>query len=287
MVNTHTDRRTVVDGLAFGEGPRWHEGALYLSDMHQHRVLRVGDDGVIVTIAQHESPLSGLGWLADGTLLVVAMDGHVLRLGPDGLSIHADLTDLAPFGINDMIVHPDGWAYVGQFGYDREGGGQPVPSALLRVDPTGAVATAAPDMSVANGMIISPDGATLLVAESAAGRIAAFTIDASGALHDRRIWADLPTRHNPDGMCLDDQGAVWVACPVAGRFARVVEGGDITDVVPVDEGRHAIACVLGGSTRRTLFLLTAATLGQAEPSRRLRAGRVECIAVDHGGAGLP
>jgi sugar lactone lactonase YvrE len=287
MVNTHTDRRTVVDGLAFGEGPRWHEGALYLSDMHEHRVLSVSDGGNIVTIAQHESPLSGLGWLADGTLLVVAMEGHVLRLGPDGLSTHADLTDLAPFGINDMIVHPNGWAYVGQFGFDREGGGQPVPSALLLVDPSGAVATAAPDMSVANGMIITPDGATLLVAESAAGRITAFAIDASGSLHERRIWADLPARHNPDGMCLDDQGAVWVACPVAGRFARVVEGGDITDVVPVEEGRHAIACVLGGAARRTLYLLTAATLGQAEPSRRLRAARVECINVAHGGAGLP
>jgi sugar lactone lactonase YvrE len=287
MVNTLTGRRTLVEGLAFGEGPRWHEGALYLSDMHHHRVLRVEADGGTETVAQYESPLSGLGWLPDGTLLVVAMDGHVLRLGPDGLAFHADLTDVVPFGINDMIVHPGGWAYVGQFGYDREGGGHPAPSPLIRVDATGAVTEATAEMMVANGMIITPDAATLLVAESGACRITAFAIDATGGLRDRRVWAELPARHNPDGMCLDDEGAIWAACPVAGRFVRVSQGGDITDEVRVDEGRHAIACVLGGDARRTLFLVTAATLGQAEPSRRLLAGRVESLTVAHGGAGLP
>jgi sugar lactone lactonase YvrE len=287
MVTVHENRQMVVDGLAFGEGPRWHDDMLYLSDMHHNRVVRVGAAGVTETIAQHDSALSGLGWLPDGTLLVVAMDGQVLRLSAAGLTLHADLTAEASYGINDMIVHPGGWAYVGQFGYDREGGGAPAPSALLRVGPDGSVTAAAPDLMVANGMIISPDGHTLLVAESAACRITAFTIDSTGHLDDRRIWAQLEAPHYPDGMCLDGQDGIWVACPVAGRFLRVVEGGEITDEVPVEAGRHAIACVLGGSERRTLYLLTAATLGEAEPSRQARAARVECVTVECGGAGLP
>ena len=139
MVTIHEDRRTLVDGLAFGEGPRWHDDMLYLSDMHHDRVVRVDGAGAVETIAQHDGALSGLGWLPDGTLLVVAMDGRVLRLGTAGLTLHADLTAEASYGINDMIVHPGGWAYVGQFGYDREGGGTPAPSALLRVDAEGAV----------------------------------------------------------------------------------------------------------------------------------------------------
>jgi sugar lactone lactonase YvrE len=287
MATIHEDRRTLVDGLAFGEGPRWHDDMLYLSDMHHHRVVRVDSAGATETVAQHDSALSGLGWLPDGTLLVVAMDGQVLRRGPAGLSLHADLTAEAPYGINDMIVHPGGWAYVGQFGYDREGGGIPAPSALLRVAPDGTVTAAANDLMVANGMIISPDGRMLLVAESAACRITAFTVDAGGQLHDRRVWAELAPPRYPDGMCLDAGGAIWVACPVGGRFIRAAEGGEITDEVPVESGRHAIACVLGGTERRTLYLLTAATLGEAEPSRQARAARVECITVDDGGAGLP
>lgn len=287
MVTIHEDRRTVVDGLAFGEGPRWHDHMLYLSDMHHNRVVRVDDVGAVETIAQHDNALSGLGWLPDGTLLVVAMKGQVLRLDPAGLTLHADLTAEASHGVNDMIVHPGGWAYVGQFGYDREGGGTPAPSTLLRVDADGAVAVAAPDLMVANGMIISPDGHTLLVAESAACRITAFAIEAGGQLLDRRVWAELAAPHYPDGMCLDAQGAIWVACPVAGRFIRTVEGGEVTDEVPIESGRHAIACVLGGNERRTLYLLTATTLGEAEPSRQARAARVESITVDYGGAGLP
>jgi sugar lactone lactonase YvrE len=280
----------VLDGLAFGEGPRWHDGFLYLSDMHNHRVLRVdvtAADTKADCIAQHDSALSGLGWLPDGALVVVAMDGAVLRLGAAGLTAHADLTALAPHGVNDMIVHPGGWAYVGQFGYDREGGGRPAPAALLRVDVDGTIAAAAEDMLVANGMIVTPDGQSLLVAESAGRRITAFAIGDAGQLTDRRVWADLPDNHYPDGMCLDAQGGVWVACPTAGRFVRVLEGGAVTDCVLVDHGRHAIACVLGGDDRRSLYLLSAATLGEAEESRALQSGRVEVVTVNVPGAGCP
>jgi sugar lactone lactonase YvrE len=287
MAMIHDERRIRVDGLAFGEGPRWHDGSLYLSDMHNHKVLRVDDSGTVETVAQHDNALSGLGWLPDGTLLVVAMEGEVLRLGPGGLTRHADLSGHASHGINDMIVHPGGWAYVGQFGYDREGGARPVPAPLLRVGSDGTVTEVALDMLVANGMIISSDGQTLVVAESAGRRLTAFTVDATGQLNDRRVWAELPALHQPDGICLDGDGAIWVACPMAGHFVRTVQGGQVTDEIPVDPDRHAIACVLGGSDRRTLFLLTAATLGEAEPSRQLGSARVETVTVAVPGAGLP
>ena len=165
-----TRPEVLVDGLSFGEGPRWHDGALFLSDMFGPAVLRVAADGEQVVVATHGAPVSGLGWLPDGRLLVVAMDGHLMRLEGGTLVEHADLRRLAPHGINDMIVHPGGWAYVGQFGYDRHAGGRPAPSPLLRVDPDGTVGEAAPGLLVANGMALSPDAGTLLVAESAGMR---------------------------------------------------------------------------------------------------------------------
>jgi sugar lactone lactonase YvrE len=276
----------VLGGLAFAEGPRWHDGALWLSDMHGHRVLRV-DGGEATTVLQHDSPVSGLGWLPDGRLLVVAMAGEVLRVDPSGTAVHADVRAVAPHGINDMISHPGGWSYVGQFGYDRHASRTPVPSALLRVDADGGVAVAADDLLVANGMGITEDGTTLVVAESAGNRLRAFTIGDGGELTGGRVWAQLPPGHAPDGMCLDADGAAWVAAVTAGAFIRVREGGEVTDRLPVDDGRRAIACVLGGPDRRTLFQLTATTLGDAEPSLAAMDARVDAVEVAVPGEGRP
>jgi len=277
----------LVDGLSFGEGPRWHDGRLVLSDMHHHRVVAVDDDGELSVLAEHTGPLSGIGWLPDGRLIVVAMDGDVLRLDPDGLRVHADLRPLAAHGVNDLIAHPGGWAYVGQFGYDREGGERPRPSPLIRVDADGTVSEAAADLLVANGMAITPDGATLLVAESAALCISAFSIGADGTLAARREWAELPPNHHPDGMCLDAAGGVWVACPMARSFIHVLADGRIDRRVDLAHDRRAIACVLGGPERRSLFMLTASTLGEAEASRSAAAARVEVDTVEVPGAGWP
>jgi sugar lactone lactonase YvrE len=289
-----TELHTLVDGLAFGEGPRWHDGRLYVSDIHDHQVLAVGAGGETAVVARHDGPLSGLGWLPDGRLLVVAMEGQVMRLdgsgGGDGtsLTVHADVRPLAAHGINDMIVHPEGWAYVGQFGYDRESGGRVAPSPLVRVDPDGSVHRAAEDLLVANGMALTADGATLLVAESAGNRVSAFTVGDGGALGDRRVFAELPPGHAPDGMCIDAEGAAWVACVTTDWCLRVAEGGDVLDRVRVEEeGRHPVACVLGGPDRRTLYLLTATTYGEAEPSLAARAGRIDQVRVDVPGAGRP
>jgi len=277
----------LVDGLSFGEGPRWHDEQLVLSDMHRHRVVAVGDDGAVSVLAQYTGPLSGIGWLPDGRLIVVAMDGDVLRLDPDGLRVHADLRSLASHGINDLIAHPGGWAYVGQFGYDREGGERPRPSPLIRVDADGSVAEAAADLTVANGMAITPDGATLFVAESGGLCISAFSIGDGGALSDRRVWAELPATHHPDGICLDASGGLWVACPMARSFVHVAPNGRIDLRVDVAHDRRAIACVLGGPDRRRLFMLTAATLGEAEASLAAAAARVEVDTVPVSGAGWP
>lgn len=272
----------VVDGLAFAEGPRWHDGALHLSDMHDHRVLRVDEDGTTTTVLQHDAPVSGIGWLPDGRLLTVVMDGFVLC----DCEVLADVRSMAPHGINDMIVHPDGWAYVGQFGYDRHA--QPrqpvVPSPLIRVDADGRVSEAAPGLMVANGMAISADGRTLFVAESAGGRVTNFDIASDGSLSNRRLFAQTPP---PDGMCIDAEGAAWIAAVTTGAFLRVRDGGEVAQRIDVEEGRHAIACVLGGADRRTLFLLTATTFGEAEPSRQARAARVEAVHVDVPGVGRP
>jgi sugar lactone lactonase YvrE len=280
---------SVLTGLAFGEGPRWHDDKLHLSDMHSHEVLVVEVDGNprVEVIARHSSPVSGLGWLPGGQLLVVAMDGSVLRLEDGSLVEHADLRPHAAFGINDMIVHPQGWAYVGQFGYDRHSGGRPAPADLLRVDRGGEVMVAAEGLMVANGMAISADGQQLLVAESAGQRISAFAIGPQGDLSDRRTFAELPARHAPDGMCLDAEGAVWVASVTTGSFLRMRPGGEVVDEISLDPGRVAIACVLGGRARQDLFLLTAETHGEAERSEALRSSCVLSVAVDVPGAGWP
>jgi sugar lactone lactonase YvrE len=281
------DREILLDDCTFLEGPRWHDGALYVSDMHGPRVLRVEESGTVTTVAEHTSPVSGLGWLPDGRMIVVDMEGSVLRLEGDHLVVHADVRAHAPHGVNDMISHPDGWNWVGQFGYDRHAGQTVVPSPLLRVDADGQVSLAAEDLMVANGMCLTPDGLQLLVAESAGARVTSFDVGHGGALSRRAVFAELPPRHAPDGMCLDAEGAVWVAAVTAGAFLRVRRGGEVTDRLEVEDGRHAIACVLGGTDRRTLFLLTATTFGEAEPSRAARAARVEMQPVDVPGAGWP
>ena len=272
-----TDDATLLSGRSFLEGPRWHDGALWCSDMHGDRVLRVEVDGTVTEVVEVDHP-SGLGWLPDGSLLVVSMAArHVLRFDGTALTLHADLSPLAAHEINDMVVDARGHAFVGQFGYDMHGGAAPAPSALLRVDPDGSVHEAAPDLRVANGMVITADGHTLVVAESAGMALTAFTLGADGTLTDRRTWAALPDP--PDGIGIDARDGVWCAGPVTDRFVRVVEGGEVTDIVDVP-GRHAIACVLGGADGHTLFMLTASTLGKRADSQAAMSAAVETTRVD-------
>lgn len=276
---------TLLDGRAFLEGPRWRRDALFVSDMHDGAVLRVDTTGAVEQVATVPGGPSGLGWLPDGRMLVVSMrDRRLLRVEPDGPIEAADLSPLAPHEINDMVVDRHGHAFVGQFGYDLHGGGAFTPSALLRVDPDGTVHEAAAALRMANGMAITTDDRVLIVAESAGRALLAFDLAPDGSLSDRRVWADLPD--HPDGICLDERDGVWFACPVGDRFLRVVAGGEVTDEVAVP-GRHAIACALGGPDGRTLFMLTAPTLGDAEESRARRGARVEVTRVSVPGCERP
>jgi sugar lactone lactonase YvrE len=275
---------TWLEGFAFLEGPRWHEGRLWVSDMHDHRVIAIDETGEIEEIVRVEQRPSGLGWLPDGRLLIVSMlDRRILRLDPEGLVVHADLTELAAWHCNDMVVDGQGRAYVGNFGFDLDAQAKPATTALTLVHPDGRAENVADDLSFPNGCVITPDGGTLIVGESFGARLTAFTIADDGTLSDRRVWAAVEGAV-PDGICLDAEGAVWVSSPVSNEFLRVREGGEVTDRVPCDQ--MAIACMLGGSDGRTLFALTSGTTSPKD-AVALRSARIERLDVATPGAGWP
>ena len=277
--------RPFVRDLCFGEGPRWHEGRLYLSDMHDHRVLAIDEAGRRETILDVPTRPSGLGWLPGGDLLVVSMtDRRLLRFDGRTVVQHADLAPHATFHCNDMVVDGTGRAYVGHFGFDLHARETFRPASLIAVEPDGHSRMVASDMAFPNGTVITPDGATLIVGESFAGRLTAFDIGAGGDLAQRRVWAQLPERVVPDGICLDAANGVWVASPATNECLRVEEGGRVTHRVAFDQG--AYACMLGGRDGRTLFVLTAPD-SHPERSRVQRGGRVDIVDAPYPRAGLP
>lgn len=275
----------VVDGLTFPEAPRWHDGRLWFSDFYSHRVLTVDISGYMDIVAEVTGRPSGLGWRPDGTLLIVSMlDRTLLRLDGKALSVVADLSALASAPCNDMVVDAAGRAYVGNFGYDRHKGEPMRATCLVRVDPDGTVTRAADDLLFPNGTVITPDGRTMIVAETQGHRLTAFDIAADGTLSNRRVFAQLEERCFPDGICLDADGAVWVADARNPRVLRVLDGGEIAHTVTTGD-RPAFACMLGGDDRRTLFVLTNSGSGPAMADKR--DGRIEAVRVDVPGAGLP
>jgi sugar lactone lactonase YvrE len=270
------DITALVTGRAFLEGPRWHDGALYVSDMHGDAVLRITEDGDVSTVVHVEQP-SGLGWPPDGSLLITSMRRRrVMRFDGSDLAVHADLSSLATHEINDMCVDRHGHAFVGQFGYDMFGGGTPSAAALLRVDPDGSACEVADNLEFANGMVVTADQSMLLVAESFGKRITGFDLADDGSLTQRRMWADLSDY--PDGIAIDSGGALWVASPAFDRFVHVVAGGAVTATVDTP-GRHAIACEVGGADGRTLFMLTATTIGDRVESQSANSAAVETTRV--------
>jgi sugar lactone lactonase YvrE len=277
--------RILLEGLTFPEGPRWHEGRLWFSDMHSCTVIAVDENGNREDIARVENRPSGLGWLPDGRLLVVSMnDRRLLRQETDGRLVEvADLSGLASFHCNDMVVDRVGRAYVGNFGFDLVGGATPSTANLILVTPDGRARIAAKGLSFPNGTVITPDGGTLIIGETFGSRLTAFAIAPDGSLSRRRVWASL-SGAVPDGICLDTAGGIWVASPISGEVLRIVEGGEVTQRIPV--ATQAFACMLGGGDGRTLFVCTA---GSSDPTECIenRDGRIEAFPVDFGRAGLP
>lgn len=268
---------------------------MWFSDFYAQRVLSIAEDGSgLRTEVELDDQPSGLGWMPDGSLLIVAMRSRtVRRRWPDGqLERHADLAEVADFLCNDMVVDPLGRAWVGNFGFDfdaavAEKGFQILAdhptTRLARVDPDGFVSVAAEDMSFPNGTVITPDGKTLIIAETLRARLTAFDIAADGTLAARRVWAETWPRI-PDGICLDAEGAVWAANPLAPECVRFAEGGEVLETI--DTGMNCIACMLGGEARRTLFMLTAPSAHAATARVAPKAKLVACE-VDVGRAGWP
>jgi sugar lactone lactonase YvrE len=267
----------LIEGLAFAEAPRWHAGELWFSDFYLQQVLRVDTQGHVRVVAQVPQQPSGLGWLPDGRLLVVSMlDRKLLRLDADGPVTVADLSAHTTGPCNDMVVDALGRAYVGNFGFDLFADPpQRRPASLVRVDPDGIAWVVADGLEFPNGAVITPDGGTLIIGETLARRLTAFRIAPDGSLHARRVWAELD-QVAPDGICLDAEGAVWVASPRTHEFVRVREGGQVTQRIASD--RQAIACALGGADGRRLFMVHG-RVRLAEPSLADRASRITWIDV--------
>jgi sugar lactone lactonase YvrE len=276
--------KVLADRLCFLEGPRWHEGWLYFSDMHGHTVNAVDLNGKLEVIAEVAAWPSGLGWLPDGRMLIVSMtDRRLLRLENGGLKVHADLSSLASALCNDMVVDATGRAYVGNFGYNFFEGEKEKSAEVILVNPDGSARVVVPEMQFPNGSVIPPDGKTIIIGESGGHRLTEFDIAADGSLVNRRVFAELGDAL-PDGIALDAEGAIWVAAPFTHELIRVKRGGEVTERIKRDQ--MPIACALGGPARRTLFLLSSDSVIPDE-CRQKRSARVEITEVEVPGAGLP
>ena len=296
--------RTLLEGGAFFEGPRWHDGAWWISDFYRGTVSRLdgaGGEEVVLQLEDGAQP-SGTGWMPDGSLLVVSMlDHRVLRVAPGGeVTVHAELGAWCGGPLNDLVVDARGGAYVGNFGFDLMSGVDPAPTSLLRLEPDGAASVAADGLLFPNGAVITPDGGTLIVGETFGGRYTAWAIGPDGALSDRRVWAQISLtpalgsvrsmmdalEFSPDGCGLDAEGHVWSADAIGGRVARIAPGGAIVDEVAAPDGLGVFACMLGGEDGRELVLCAAPDF-LAHRRRDTREAVLLATRVEVPRAGLP
>lgn len=284
------DRTSILtNNLEFPESPRWHGGKLWFCDYGMHKVMSVDSECNVKTVAEPPDLPTAVSWTPDGQLLVVsANERRLLKLQNGELVMFADLSDLVTHACGDMVIDAHGNAYVANLGFDF-GSAPPSPASgfLLHVTASGEAEVAASEMAFPNGMVITPDGGTLIVAESFAARLTAFDIGADGSLTDRRVWAQfddsLPFgqgRFTPDGMSLDAEGAVWVSSQK--EVLRIREGGEVLEKIVLE--RYSTACMLGGEDRRTLFLCTTNVTNPVEEGAR---GRIETVDVSVPGVGLP
>jgi sugar lactone lactonase YvrE len=292
----------LLEGGTFFESPRWHDGRWWVSDFYRHLVLTVDADGKVEEQLTVEGRPSGMGWLPDGSLLVVSMlDHRLLRRAPDGeVSVHADLTPHCGGHLNDLVTDAQGRAYVGNFGFDLMSGADPTTTVLVRVDADGTATVAADDMWFPNGSVITPDGSTLIVGESIGCRYTAFTIEPDGSLTERRVWGRLapePTLGTfadtlpqvtaaPDGSTLDAAGHLWTADAIGNRLVRVAPGGEIVEELRVPGDLGCFACMLGGEDGRTLLVCSAPDFFESTRSVA-REAVLFTTRVDVPHAGLP
>ena len=274
-----------ADGFVFLEGPRWRDGKLWTSDVNDKKVYTLTMDGKREVVVDVPRRPSGIGFLPDGTPIVVSMQDRTLRKIVNGeLQPHGDVNALVGGDINDMVVDQKGNAYVGSMGYDLFRGEKFKPGNLILVKPDGSAREVADGLHFPNGPVVSPDGKQLVVAESWGKRLTAFNIEDDGSLTGQRVFADLGD-YTPDGITLDVEGAIWVAAFANNCFIRVKDGGEITHKVDSGE-RSAVACTLGGDDLKTLFCITfdgsLDDVGKAK-----KASQLETVRVEVPGSGSP
>ena len=277
--------RSIFQGVTFTEGPRWHDGEFWFSDFYTHQILRLDAAGHATKVVDVPQQPSGLGWRPDGTMLVVSMlDRKLMRLDGTALAEVADLSAHAGGPCNDMVVDGKGRAYVGNFGFDRAAGQSEKAADLIRVDTDGTVSIAATGLMFPNGTVITPDGKGMIIAETIGQRLTWFDIAPDGSLEGRRVWADL-AGHFPDGICLDAEGAVWIADARGQDLLRIGAGGTVLQRIAMPSGLFAFACALGGADRKTLYVCSSSASGPGQATKR--DGGIHAVRVSIPGAGWP
>jgi sugar lactone lactonase YvrE len=276
----------LMTGIAFGESPRWHEDRLWFCDWGAQEVIAVDLEGTSEVIVRVPSFPFSIDWLPDGRLLIVsARERSLMHREPDGsLVTQTDLGVLSVRPWNEIVVDGLGNAYINNIGFDFPGGGEFATGILALVTPDGSVRQVADGVAFPNGMVVTPDNSTLILAESYANRLTAFDIAANGSLSNRRVWAALDGGV-PDGICLDQEGAVWYGDVPNKRCVRVREGGQVLQTIELDRG--CFACMLGGRDRRTLFMVAREWGGPGSMAGGVRTGQVLTVEVPTSGAGWP
>jgi sugar lactone lactonase YvrE len=283
------EMHTLLTGLAFGESPRWHDGRLWFADWGAQEIIAVNLEGkseVIVKVSFPSFPMC-FDWLPNGQLLLVSSrDGLLLRMESGGeLLTHADLSSLSKKGFpwNEIAIDGRGNAYINNQGFDFPGG-EFAPGTIALLTPDGTTRQVADGIAFPNGMAVTPDNSTLIVAESYSNKLTAFDIEASGSLSNRRVWADTGKDH-PDGICLDAEGALWYADVGSKRCVRVREGGEVLQTIELDRG--CFACMLGGADRKTLFMVATEWKGTENMADGSRTGQILTVRAPAPHAGWP
>jgi sugar lactone lactonase YvrE len=276
--------RILMTGIALGESPRWHDQRLWFSDWGAQQIIAVDSAGKSEIVAHVQTFPFCIDFLPNGRLLIVSgREGLLLRQEPGGsLVTHADLTSLAAPPWNDIVVDGRGNIFVNNLGFAFGTGAAFEPGTIVVVTPDGRSRQVADGLAFPNGMAITPDNTTLIVAESYGERLTAFAIAADSSLTNRRTWAETPGDH-PDGICLDAEGAIWYADVGSSRCVRVREGGEALQTVTLDRG--CFACMLGGADRKTLYMVAAKWPDAMSGGER--TGQLLAIEVDTPGAGWP
>ena len=280
-----SELQTLMTGIAFGESPRWHDDRLWFSDWGAQEIIAVDLEGESEVIVRVPSFPFCIDFLPNGRLLIVsASDRLLLRREPDGpLVTHADLSTLSEHPWNDIVVDGRGNAYIGNIGFDFPEA-QFAPGTLALVTPDGSARQVADGVAFPNGIVVTPDNSTLIVAESYANRLTAFDIAADASLSNRRVWAELDGGA-PDGICLDAEGAVWYGDVPNKRCVRVREGGEVLQTIALDRG--CFACMLGGPDDKTLFMVAQEWSGMESTAEEERTGQLLTSPAPAAGAGWP